>query len=112
MIHYLHLTARIRECWIAADNLRVSGDYPEWTDRPTIYSIVVEYVEVEKPHRGHGECRAFLEQFKEDKRFDMVVVEGVQNPILADALLRWGWEVDRGVMDFYWRKENKDGLLR
>lgn len=39
-----------------------------------------------------------------DLRFDLVIVEGVGNPILAEALLRWGWDCDPVVMDFYKRK--------
>ena len=66
-----------------------------------VHSIVVETIRVDLEHRRQGLCKAFLQALCADPRFDMVVVEGVQNPVLADALRRWGWEWDPGVMDFY-----------
>ena len=35
-------------------------------------------------------------------RYDLVIVEGVQNEHLYEALKRWGWKYDPGVSDFYW----------
>jgi len=101
-----HLTATLRECWVDAGNLRLSGTDPGWTSRPTVHAVVVEIVAVEEAHRRRGECRAFLNQLCSDGRFDMVVVEAVQNPVLAEALLRWGWDCDPGVMDFYWKRSD------
>lgn len=99
MIH-----ATIRECWILARNRRLSGSSPDWTDEPTIHAIVVETIDVSPEHRRRGYCRDFIKRLCDEERFDMVVVEGVINPYLQAALTRWGWECDRDVMDFYWRK--------
>lgn len=94
--------AELRECWMLAENRRVSCAAPNWTDQPTIHALVVEVIKVDEELRGRGLCRQFLESLCEDDRFDLIVVECVGNPILADALRRWGWEEDEGVSDFYW----------
>ncbi len=101
------LTARLRECWIDADNLRQSADVPGWRER-TIHAFVVEYVEVDKTHRRQGRCRRFLAALCADESFEMVVVEAVQNAQLADFLMRDGWECDAEVMDFYQRRKMGD----
>jgi hypothetical protein len=95
------LTAVLREAWIDAENRRLSYDQPNHCDRPTIHSIVVEYVYVSPWHRRQGHCKRFLMELCADARFDMVVVEAVQNPILAEWLLREGWDCDPKVSDFY-----------
>jgi hypothetical protein len=100
------LTARIRECWVDAQNRRLSGTDPAWTTRPTIHSIVIETVNVEPSQRQQGHFRRFLAMVCADPRFDMVVVEGVGNPHLAEFLLHEGWECDVGVMDFYRKRES------
>ncbi len=97
-----HLIAYVRECWVLAENRRHSAESPTWTDKPTLHALVLESITVEETHRQQGLCRAFIAALCQDKRFDMVIVEGVQNPHLADALHRWGWDCDPGVMDFYW----------
>lgn len=104
------LTAWLRECWVDAANPRLSGDWPDWTTRPTFHALVVESVQVEPSQRRQGHLRRFLEELCADQRFARVVVEGVQNPILAEALLRWGWQVDPAVMDFY-KERLIDGQL-
>lgn len=104
-VHAGPLTAVVREAWIDAENKRSSGDWATWTDRPTIHSIVIESVKVAEDHRREGHFKRFLAVICADERFAMVVVEGVQNPILAEALLRWGWDCDTGVMDFYKRRD-------
>jgi hypothetical protein len=104
-VTFNHVTANLCECWVLASNLRHSADSPgAWVDEKTIHAIVVETIDVERAFRRQGECRAFLNQLCADDGFDMVIVEGVQNPILAEALIRWGWECDPGVMDFYHRR--------
>jgi hypothetical protein len=99
-----HLAANVRECWVLAENFRVSAPYPGWTTEPTLHAVVIETVEVDETHRRQGVCRAFIEAVCQDERFELVIVEGVQNRHLADALIRWGWDCDPGVMDFYRRK--------
>ena len=99
------VTAKLRECWVLASNFRLSAEKPDLIVQPTIHAIVVESVRVDEQHRRQGHCKRLLEQLCEDRRFDLVIVEGVQNPILAEALTRWGWEFDAGVMDFYWRSQ-------
>ena len=99
------LTATLRECWIDATNRRLSGSSPDWTERPTIHAVAIETVQVEKSERRQGHFRRFLADVCAYPRFEMVVVECVQNPILADYLMRQGWEFDGMVMDFYWRKK-------
>ncbi len=98
------LSATLRECWIDASNLRRSAERQDWTANPTIHAVVIETVRVEQAHQRQGHFKRFLAAVCADPRFDMVVVEGVQNPVLAEALLRWGWECDPGVMDFYRRR--------
>ncbi len=95
------LTARVRECWIDRANLRLSADHPTWTDQPTIHALVIQSIAVEEAHRQQGHCRRFLAEVCADPRFEMVVMEGVGNEVLAAALLRWDWTCDPGVMDFY-----------
>jgi len=89
---------------VAVENKRLSGDSPTWTIRPTIHSLVIESARVEESHRRQGHFHRFLDVVCADPGFDMVVVEAVQNPILAEAFLRWDWECDSGIMDFYKRK--------
>jgi len=102
-LHWGPLCAVLRECWVDAGSLRLSATRPDWTDRPTIHAVVIESVTVEEPHRRQGHFRRFLAEVCAGNDFELVVVEGVQNPALAEALSRWGWEVDVGVMDFYKR---------
>lgn len=102
-----HLSATLRECWVLADNLRISFPTPMASDKPTIHSIVVEAVEVDAAYRNRGNFSAFIKRLRADQRYDMVIVEGVGNPLLVQALQRWGWPFDEGVMDFYWRRENR-----
>jgi hypothetical protein len=96
--------ANLRECWILSGNRRISQETP-WSGKSQIHAIVVETVKVDKEHRRQGHLKRFLEVLCSDARYEMVVVEDVQNPILAEALLRWGWEVDTRVMDFYRMKK-------
>ena len=107
-VHWQHLHATLRECWVLAQDRRRSAQRPGWTDEATIHTIVVEVVKVEEGYRRQGECRGFLNLLCADERFEMVIVEGVQNPHLAEALMRWGWDFDPAVMDFYW---TRGGLL-
>lgn len=97
------LTAIIRESWYSPERLR---EYVAQPGLPgyTLHAIAVWSVQVEQQHRRQGHCKRFLEALQADDRYDMVVVEAVQNPILADALLRWNWDCDPQVMNFYWRR--------
>lgn len=99
-----HVRAILRECWVLASNRRLSATDPTWTEEPTIHAIVLESIAVDEGHRQQGLCRAFLNALCADPRFDMVIVEAVQNPVLAMALLRWGWDCDPEVSDYYWRR--------
>lgn len=98
------MNVSLRECWILASNLRLSAQSPDWTIEPTIHAIVIETVRVPESERRQGKFKAFVKSLCDDTRFEMVVVEGVQNPILANALTRWGWQCDWATMDFYWRR--------
>lgn len=92
----------LRECWYDAADLRSSTTHPEkWAGKPIIHAITVETILVEPEHRRQGHARRFLEELCRDERFEMVVVEGVGNPILAAALMRWGWNHDPKIMDFF-----------
>ena len=103
IVKYGPLRANVRECWVRADNLRLSGADPSWTDKPTLHAVVIETVAVEEAQRRQGWFKRFLAEVLADNRFELVIVEGVQNPHLAAYLLREGWEFDREVMDFYRR---------
>lgn len=107
-VHAGPLTALVRECWVLKSNRRVSAEIPNWTNQPLVHSIVVESVNVEEAHRRQGHLKRFLDEVCADPRFDMVIVEGVQNPILAEALLRWGWDCNVEVMDFYHYRNKED----
>lgn len=96
-----HLTASMRECWVLASNKRLSAEVRNWTSEPALHALVIESITVDEDHRRQGLCRDFIAQVVADQRFELVVVEGVQNPHLAAALERWGWELDDEVMDFY-----------
>lgn len=94
------LTARLRTCWIRKDNLRLSSLHP-WSS-PCWRAVVVESVHVAEQTRRQGVFKRFLAELCQTPDIDLFVVEGVANPLLAAALLRWGWDVDPGVMDFYY----------
>ncbi len=100
---WLHVEASLRECWVRRDCLRASATRPDWTPLPTWHALAVEAVSVPPEYRHQGECRAFLKYLTGLAQYDLIVVEGVGNPLLAAALRRWGWQEDAGVHDFYWR---------
>lgn len=95
------LKALLRECWILASNKCYSSCNPDWINEPTIHSIVVESVRVEEPFRKQGLFKRLITELCEDTKYEMAVVEQVQNPILIEALIRWGWECDKQLSDFY-----------
>lgn len=99
-----HLHATVRECWVLASNRRLSAQRSDWTTEPTLHAGVIESICVDESHRRQGLCRAFLASAIADTRYDLHIVEGVGNPVLASALDRWGWECDRLTMDFYWKR--------
>jgi hypothetical protein len=106
------LDAFIRECWVRKDNLRVSCIHQGgFNGDPTWHAIVLESITVGENHRREGHCRRFIETLATDARFDLAIIEGVRNPHLADALIRWGWDCDVGVMDFFRRTEDLDQLV-
>jgi hypothetical protein len=98
------LTAVLRECWVDKNNYLISCENESVLHAKTIHAIVLESVKVEPRHRRRGFCRRLIEALCLDSRYDLVIIEGVQNRHLADALLRWGWDHDPRVMDFYRRK--------
>jgi hypothetical protein len=73
---------------------------------PTTYAIVIESVSVEEEQQNKGHFKSFIAELisDHDHSYEMIVIEGVGNEILANALRRWGWEEDCGVRDFYYRK--------
>jgi hypothetical protein len=97
---------RLRECWVNPDNLRLSCPIGGVEDF-TVHALVLESVEVVEEDRRQGHCRRLIERLCAEPGYDLVIVEAVQNPVLAEALLRWGWECDPGVMDFYRWKESR-----
>jgi len=92
---------RLRECWVLARNRRISSEDKDWTTEPTIHVLVVESIEVEEPHRRQGRCKEAISGLLRNTNYELIVVEAVQNPILAAALRRWGWDNDEETMDFY-----------
>lgn len=97
-------TAYVRACYVPAHNFRISSVYPGWMDVPLLRAVVFEVIDVEPKFRRQGVCKRVLAAACDDPRYDLVVVEGVGNPILAAALIRWGWDWDAAVTDFYWRR--------
>lgn len=104
-IHGGPLTASMRECWVLTTNRRLSAETPGWTSEPTLHALVIESVRVEEAQRCQGQEARPVALACADERFDLVIVEGVQNPILAESLLRHGWECDPVVSDYYRLKQ-------
>jgi GNAT superfamily N-acetyltransferase len=98
------LYAAVRDCWVLDADRRTSYPRQDMATGPATHALAIESVHVDEPHRRQGHLTRFLEMATADPRFDLVTVEGVQNPVLAEALIRWGWEWDPGVMDFYRRR--------
>lgn len=96
------ITFNLRRCWVRADDLRLSRTDGPWPE-PCLLALVLGTVEVAEPARRRGVFTRFLSELCAAPGYDLVVVEGVQNTDLARALVRWGWDFDPGVMDFYWR---------
>lgn len=101
LFHSDILYARLRECWVLKDNLRQSTEHDGAFQRPTWHAVILEGIEVYEQHRRQGHCKRLIEDLCADSRFELVIVEGVQNENLSRALHRWGWEFDPHVMDFY-----------
>lgn len=96
------LTAHLRECFVRRDDLRRSTTNPGlWPADVTLKALVVEVIAVRPEHARKGHCRRFLMELTTLPGRDLVVVEGVANPILRDALVRWGWHHDPHVQDYY-----------
>jgi len=102
----MQLTVRLRECWVLASDLRKSAWTEGWTPEPTLHALVLEHVKVDETLRRRGICKRFIAWLAGDPRYELVIIEGVQNEHLAEALTRWGWPCDRGVMDFYLAKSD------
>ena len=106
IIRTVVMTAFVRHCWVLASDFRKSCVRYGWTTEPTVRAVVLENINVSEEHRRQGHCRRLIEELCGDDRFDMVVVEAVQNPVLADFLARLGWDRDPCVSDFYfYRRE-------
>lgn len=98
------LRAELRECWVLKSNRRISRE-ASWPDNlPSYFAVVIEHVNVQEAYRRQGIFRRFLQRVVNHPTAELVIVECVQNAELAQALSRWGWDVDHGVMDFYWEK--------
>lgn len=106
MSDYDAVTFHIRACWILAANLRVSRENRPF-DEPCHRALVLESVKVRESMRRQGVFTRFLREMTQQPGYDLFVVEAVQNPVLAESLLRWGWDCDPGVMDFYLRATPK-----
>lgn len=96
------ITFHLRPCWVLASNLRISQEHAPFAE-PCLRALVVESVIVAESMRRQGVFTRFLREVTSLPEFDLFVVEAVQNPVLAEALTRWGWDHDPVVMDFYHR---------
>ncbi len=103
---HMQLTVRLRECWVLAANLKLSATTPDWTASPSLHAIVLEYVHVAEECRRQGICKRFIAWLCSDPRYELVIVEGVQNVHLAEALMRWDWPFDPETKDFYFPKSD------
>ena len=99
------LTAIVRHCWVRKDRPSLSCETEGAWQEPTWRAIVIEFIFVNPKHWRQGHCRRFIEMVRDDNHFELAIVEAVQNPHLYDALLRWGWELDYKLNDFYWLKK-------
>jgi len=108
---YLHVMYRM--CYVLDSNRRKSYPTAASAPGPTTYSLVIESVTVDpETEQNKGHFKSFINELIRNhldpnlhkSELGMIVVEGVGNEILADALRRWGWEEDSGISDFYWPK--------
>lgn len=101
------LVATLRECWVLAENLRASATERcgQFATKSVLPALVLETIRVHEPHQRQGHCRRFIEEICGRPGFEIFIVEAVGNKDLAAALMRWGWDFDAGVMDFYRRTE-------
>ena len=95
----------MRECWYLKSNLHLSSTTPNWTKEPLIYALTIEIITVNPYFQRQGHYKRFIHNMCLDERYEMVVVECVRNKILRDALIRWGWEHDPIVQDYYWKRK-------
>lgn len=96
-----------RRCWVKKANRRQSSQFKPF-DEPCYEALVLEGVIVRKDRRRQGVFARFLAVFIAAPGFDLYVVEAVQNPHLAEYLIRLGWDCDASVMDFFWPPEAKE----
>lgn len=91
---------------MVADNLRLSAERPgpEWANRQLLHAVALETIVVRPTFWRCGVCKRFIQRLVADDRYELVVVEGVLNAHLYEALLRWDWHLDPGISDFYWPK--------
>lgn len=100
-------TASLRDVWVLKDNLRISCELRGKLPGPSWHALVLESIAVDPEHQRQGECKRFIAALCADPRYDIVIVEGVQNRFLADYLAREGWSFDLKVMDFYRLREER-----
>lgn len=91
---------RVRRLWVRKDNLRLSREDKPWPE-PCWTALVLEWVEVHESMRRQGVLTRFLAEMLRQPGYELFIVEAVQNPHLAEALMRWDWDFDGEVMDFY-----------
>lgn len=94
----------LRECWVKAGDLTVSCAREGWTTDPTLRAIVIESISVDENIRNRGHFARFLDWLCRDARYDLVIVEGVQNVLLREYLSRRGMPHDRLTKDFYFAR--------
>lgn len=99
---YGGLVVTTRQCKALADDLRKSAFAWVKDLGPTVDAYVVQTISVPSYNRRRGHCRAYIESLTQATGSDLIIVEGVGNHILADALTRWGWASDGYINDFYW----------
>lgn len=95
------MRVRLRVAYVSDDDRRMSSDLPRpgWTE-----TLILEYVFVPKELRRQGRAKRLIAQLMETSKsagITQMIVEGVINNHLSDALTRWGWECDERVMDFF-----------
>jgi len=104
----LTVTVTFREAWVSAKNVHLASTFDGWhPGGGRLRALIVSGISVHRDMQRKGMCKRFLGWLTRDPRYSLVIVEMVQNPILAAALTRWGWVHDPKIMDFYFARTHE-----
>lgn len=73
-------------------------------DMPICTTLDLATISVHEPYQGRGLCKSLIYKAHELNPFQATYIENAENPILYEALIRWGWTlIDEhfGLNTFY-----------